>query len=301
MKHIANHLPEPMQMALTSEFCEKEHTNSYGYQIKYSLFKANKLKGYEAYGNQHICLQCIKEKEDKALHKRLEDEALLKEKNRRKNVLYYKSIFSDKTLAEAGFKTYIAKTPEEIANEKLVKQAVQHYKAKFINQEKSYFTTLLTGAAGVGKSHLAMAMLRNLNETLDVECVFINVRFMLQHIKDSFNNKTSSFTQMYFIDLLSRVHFLVLDDLGNESGDKEATNWVKEVLTEVLETRQSKATIITTNYTRAQLEQIYGNKMMDRSALISRLLRNTAPIIFKDTTDKRVQLFDLNAKVEGFR
>lgn len=157
---------------------------------------------------------------------------------------------------------------------------------------------MLTGSTGVGKSHLAMAILRNLNETLDVECVFINVRYMLQHIKDSFNNKESIYTQMYFIDLLSRVDFLVLDDLGNETGDKEASKWTKEVLTEVLESRQGKATIVTTNYSRERLERLYGSEYMERSALISRLLKNTAPIVFKDTNDKRVKVFDLTAPIK---
>lgn len=291
-------LPENMMMALTSNDCPNEHINEYGYNIKYPLYEANKLKGFEEYGNQLICLQCLKQQEDTKLAQRITGEAIKREQNKRKNTLYHCSIFSDKSIEDAGFKNFLSLTTEEMHNAGLAKLAVDRYKELHRKQADEYFTTLFTGSTGVGKSHLAMAILRNLNETLDVECVFINVRYMLQHIKDSFNNKDSKYTQMYFIDLLSRVDFLALDDLGNETGDKEASRWTKEVLTEVLESRQNKATIVTTNYSRSQLETMYGSEYMQRSALISRLLKNVATIQFKDTKDKRVKAFDLTKPIE---
>ena len=298
MEHLskAMNLPEFMTTASTSKTCT--HNYPGGYTKEFPLYQANLLRGFEQYGDQLICLECIREGNNERFRQDLQAEILERQSTKRKNTLYKRSIFSDETIADAGFKNFEAATEEEQQNKQMAKLAVDRYKELHEIEADEYFTTLLTGSTGVGKSHLAMAILRNLNETLDVECVFINVRYMLQHIKDSFNNKDSQYTQMYFIDLLSRVDFLVLDDLGNETGDKEATRWTKEVLTEVLESRQGKATIVTTNYSRSQLEHMYGSEYMERSALISRLLKNTAPIVFKDTKDKRVKVFDLTAPIK---
>lgn len=292
-------LPKNMMMALTSKNCEAEHVNEYGYKIKYPLYEANKLgPAYEQYGDQLICLQCIKEKQDALFAQKISDDAIEKEKNKRKNTMRYASVYSDQSIADAGFKNFeVTAAEEKLIKEKALK-SVKHYKAKFKHEADEYFTTMLTGATGVGKSHLAMAILRNLNETLDVECVFVNVRRMLMMIKKSWNDPKYPYDQMYFIDLLSRVDFLVLDDLGNETGsDSEAKQWVKDILTEALEARQTKGTIVTSNYTRDQLTKMYSE---DRAvnALISRLLKNTAPIVFKETNDKRVKLFDLDAPIE---
>lgn len=233
-----------------------------------------------------VCPKCELEKEDAKFRKKLSDEAIERERNKRKNTLYYRSLFRDQTINDAGFRNYEAKTDEEYKNLHLAKQAVAHYKAEKI------FTTLFQGKTGVGKSHLAMAILRNLNETLtDVECAFINVRSMIMEIKDTWHNEDNPHTALYFADLLSRVNFLVLDDLGNESADDKANKTVLEVLTEVLESRQGKATIITTNCTRNQLEKIYTR------ALISRTLKNAAIIKFDYTEDKRIKPFDLESPI----
>ncbi|AMW99332.1 ATP-binding protein [Rummeliibacillus stabekisii] len=270
MKPLANNLPKSILTALTSNECDK-----HGKPMPLMM-----IDGIE------VCPKCELDKENARVVKSMEDEVLERERNKRKNTLYYRSVFSDQSIKDAGFKNYETRTDEERTNKELAIRAINHYKSGKI------FTTLFRGEPGVGKSHLAMAIVRSLNEMLDVECAFINVRRMLIMIKGSFNDKDSPYTQLYFTNLLSRVDYLVLDDLGNESGDEEASKWVKEILTEVLESRQSKPTIVTTNYRREFLYKIY------TKALVSRLLKNAAPITFEDTTDKRIQPFDLNQEVE---
>lgn len=291
MEKIKLKLPENMTMASTSDACK--HINDYGYEKEYPLYKANQLgAGYEMYGDELICLECLRLDEQEKFKKEMSDYANKQEQNKRKNTIHYKSVFSDQSIKNAGFRNFNTTTAEESYNLEQIKKVVQGYQ-RVHNKEVENFTTLLQGPPGVGKSHLAMSVLRNLNETLDVECLFVNVRRMLLMIKNSFGDKNDKHTQMYFIDLLSKVDFLVIDDLGNETGDDRAKQWIKDILTEVLEARQTKCTIVTSNYTRSDLTRAYGD---DRgmSALVSRLLKNTLVVQFKDTTDKRIKSVDID-------
>ena len=86
------------------------------------------------------------------------------------------------------------------------------------------FNTLFTGVPGVGKSHLAMAMLQAVNQHSKemVSCLFISMNDMFRLIKASFGNRESKYTELNMTDLLSKVDLLVLDDLGSESSCKRS-------------------------------------------------------------------------------
>ena len=92
---------------------------------------------------------------------------------------------------------------------------------------------------------------------------------------------------MYFVDLLSKVDYLVLDDLGAETGavgtKKKASDFIQRVLYAIANGRQSKSTIVTSNLSIPALQDMYDTK------LISRLLRDTYQIHFTNTSDKRVR------------
>lgn len=198
-------------------------------------------------------------------------------------VLSEKSILTDLNLRDASFKNYLPTCPEAEANKGKAITAVKKY------NEGEVFNTWLTGRPGVGKSHLAMTILKNLNEVGEQNrsCLFVSVEEMLLKIRDSFNNKESKFTEHYFIDLLSNVDYLVLDDLGAETGgtnsSKVATDFTLRVLYAIANARQSKSTVITSNLTIDKLAKMYDEK------LVSRLLRNTFQIKFELTKDFRTQ------------
>ena len=57
----------------------------------------------------------------------------------------------------------------------------------------------------------------------------------MRKIKDSFSNRQSKYTERYFVDLLSSVDFLALDDVGAETGAidtdiKTASDFVQRIL-----------------------------------------------------------------------
>jgi len=194
-----------------------------------------------------------------------------------------RSILVDKGLLEASFGNYETCESETETNKSRALEAFSKYK------NGNIFNTWLTGSPGVGKSHLAMSILRNLNETgeKDKQCLFISVDEMLLKIRNSFGDKESKYTEFYFVDLLSKVDYLVLDDLGAETGgtgtDKKATDFTLRVLYSIANARQNKSTLITTNLSRTALEKMYDRK------LVSRLMKDTYLINFKETKDKRIK------------
>lgn len=197
--------------------------------------------------------------------------------------LHNQSILTDTNLLNASFGSYETNEVETVNNKKRAAEAYAKYK------QGEVFNTWFTGSPGVGKSHLAMSILRNLNESdeKDKRCLFVSVDEMLLKIRDSFNNKESKFTEHYLVDLLSNVDYLVLDDLGAETGgtgtNKTATDFTLRVLYSIANARQNKSTIITTNLSRIALEAMYDRK------LVSRLMKDTYLINFKNTSDKRIK------------
>lgn len=179
-------------------------------------------------------------------------------------VLYNDSILDDPELMTASFDTYEAAAASESANNAhLAKQIAYQY----LDRNRK-FNTIITGAPGRGKSHLALSMLKAVNEHIkpDASCLFISVNQMFRLIKDSFNNKQSRYTEAYMIDLVGRANLLVLDDLGSEASfrrdNTEASEYVQQTLYGIL--NQRNRTIITTNLSSEELTRIYNPKLLSR-------------------------------------
>lgn len=230
---------------------------------------------------KEICPRCEAELEDEritALMQKQHDEEFA---NRKHNTLHRKSVLTDKTILTATFETYTAADPEEIRNKDLCLEILERLKGGQV------FNVFLQGNQGAGKSHLAYSLLRELNEQVkDITCLFVSVEEVLRLIKDSFNNKNSKYTEQYFVELLSSVDYLVLDDIGAETGaidtNKTATDFVQRILYAVTNSRQDKVTISTTNLDSKTLFSIYDKK------LVSRILKNPKYVLFKETKDKRM-------------
>lgn len=194
------------------------------------------------------------------------------------------SILFDKEIKNASFSNYIARTPEEI---KAKQQAIEIAKDYMENRNKP-FNTILTGKAGTGKSHLAMSILKYVNLGIEpyASCLFISVNELLRLVKDSFNNPESKYTELNMVRLLGKANLLVLDDLGSESSfrreTRESSEFVQQFLFGILDRRER--TIITTNLSSSELDEIYNPK------LTSRMYKNINGHIIKftdKTADKR--------------
>lgn len=230
--------------------------------------------------NVEKCPLCERERLTKELEDEITAKAIEYEKNKKYNTLFTKSILQDETIAKARFENYITEEPEAKQNYETMKQ----YANDILNGQ--VFNILLFGPPGVGKSHLSYSLLYYVNEkTKDLACLFVDLDEMLRRIRDSFNNPESIYTEHYFTNLLSEVDLLVIDDLGAETGnettDKQASDFTGRILRAVTNARQDKVTIITTNLPGSKLQQIYDHKTL------SRLSKKRRAVVFKETTDKR--------------
>src|SRR5215204_2668704 len=103
---------------------------------------------------------------------------------------------------------------------------------------------LLMGPVGVGKTHLAVAILHGLVEK-GVPCLFYEFGALLKGIQDSYN-KVSNTSEMSVLSPVYQAEVLVLDELGAS----KPTDWVRDTMTQIIGKRynEKKLTVFTTNY-----------------------------------------------------
>jgi DNA replication protein DnaC len=103
---------------------------------------------------------------------------------------------------------------------------------------------LLTGSVGVGKTHLAVAILRGLIAK-GVSCLFCEFGSLLKQIQDSYN-PISQTSELRVLAPVYQAEVLVLDELGSTI----PTDWVRDTMYQIINKRYNdkKLTIFTTNY-----------------------------------------------------
>ncbi len=228
---------------------------------------------------QKVCPRCFCQSLDTALQQEKQRDYEQYKASEKRMVFYRESMIADQTIRDASFDTYVCECAETAENFQKARQAAADYR------KGEVFTLFLAGKPGTGKSHLAYSIAKEVNEDGDKRTLFITIDQLLQRIKSTFS-KDAKETEHSIIQSLIEADFLVLDDLGAElgdlNGDNKATNFINRVLFSVLEGRQGKPLIITTNLTGDKIRQAYD----DRS--VSRMFRGFRHIKFKTAKDKRM-------------
>ena len=108
---------------------------------------------------------------------------------------------------------------------------------------------LLIGPPGIGKTHIAVAVLRQVVLEKGVRGLYYDTRHLLSTIRSTYNPVTRTSE----VDILSPVmeaELLVLDDLGAE----RPTDWVEETMNLIVNTRYNdrRPTIFTSNYENSE-------------------------------------------------
>jgi DNA replication protein DnaC len=120
---------------------------------------------------------------------------------------------------------------------------------------------MFLGPSGLGKTHLATAILKRVIARTGARALFKPMGNLLRQIRDTYNPVVRS-SERQVIQPVMDAELLVLDDLGRE----RPTDWVEETLTLIIDTRynERRPTIITTNYALV-------DDTTDPNALISRV------------------------------
>jgi DNA replication protein DnaC len=104
---------------------------------------------------------------------------------------------------------------------------------------------LFMGTVGVGKTHLSVALLRELIEKKGINCLFCEFGSLLKEIQNSYN-PISQTSELKVLAPVFDAEVLVLDELGAS----KPTDWVRDTMMQIINTRYNdkKLTIFTTNY-----------------------------------------------------
>jgi DNA replication protein DnaC len=122
----------------------------------------------------------------------------------------------------------------------------QHFANRFVEEYPVEKTGLLfVGSVGVGKTHLAVGILKALVRDKGVPCLFCDYRELLKSIQNSYNSSVQA-TERQILRPVFDAEVLVLDELGAA----RSTEWVSDTVNYILNSRYNanKTTIITTNF-----------------------------------------------------
>jgi len=142
---------------------------------------------------------------------------------------------------ECNFDSYFPLNPSQEAALMFARRVADEYPNLDIG-------LLFIGTCGIGKTHLAVSILKALLEK-NIPCLFYDFRDLLKEIQDSWNSQTQT-SEMDILSAVYQAEVLVLDELGAS----KPTEWVKDTMTHVINKRYNdkKVTIFTSNYLDAK-------------------------------------------------
>ena len=128
---------------------------------------------------------------------------------------------------------------------------------------------LFSGDNGVGKTHLAVAVLRELVTAKGARGQFWDFHELIRKIKSSYDAETKT-TELQVLQPVVESDVLVLDDLGAW----KMTDWMNDTLFYVLNSRYmaKRPTVITTNYQDVTREEaLSADPLRRREFLVERI------------------------------
>jgi DNA replication protein DnaC len=121
--------------------------------------------------------------------------------------------------------------------------AAKMYAQKLVEEYPTDFGLLFVGHTGVGKTHLAVATLRELIVRKGVPCLYYDFLKLLKDIRDSYNPVAQT-SELRVLEPVLEAEVLLLDELAAS----DPTDWVRETLAYIINSRynRKRVTLITT-------------------------------------------------------
>ncbi len=232
-------------------------------------------------GNKHvnsICIQCDTQK--KILNKLPKSNSDLEKFKLNSWINTQEHI--EESIKHASFNNYHPKTT--LQHE--AKRLAMGYVKKFDDLSNKH-SIVFKGDVGIGKSHLSFSIGQALKEK-GKTVLFITAPALMDAIRTLY--KHNSMTQQKFMKQIADLDLLILDDIGAEYVKIDPNGfetWAADILFQVVNIRQAKPTIYSTNYSSAEMEKKYGRQS---KRILSRMLTG-AEAIQIDGDDLRVQGF----------
>jgi DNA replication protein DnaC len=107
------------------------------------------------------------------------------------------------------------------------------------------FGLLFMGPPGIGKTHLAVGIIRRLIREKNIQCLFRTFPDLLKEIQMSYSTVSMS-SELSLLQPVLDAEVLLLDELGAQ----KPSDWIRETVAYILNYRyaENKITILTTNY-----------------------------------------------------
>jgi DNA replication protein DnaC len=137
------------------------------------------------------------------------------------------------------------------------------------------------GPAGVGKTHLSIAIIKELIERKGVDALFYDVRDLISEIQSKINIDAEGYNKI--LERVYNVDVLILDDIGAH----RISDWTEDIISKIINKRYNnkKITIFSSNYMDAKefyddlaevkgesLEERIGYRLRSRMYEMSRLI-----------------------------
>jgi DNA replication protein DnaC len=141
------------------------------------------------------------------------------------------------------FENYFVRRDSETGEINASLDTAKRWAQHFADEYPVDYGLLFTGPTGVGKTHLAVAVLRDLMEKRNVECLFSDFRDLLQQIRESYDPVAET-SELRLLQPVVEAEVLLLDEMVSAN----PSAWVRERLAYIINARynQKKVTLITT-------------------------------------------------------